>query len=166
MTSTDIGKSIDRNTIIKAGFVLALIIFLVIVYKSGSAKDIDLAVISDRLENEMGIEKEMKKASDRDVMEFFGLDSGRFEQVVYYRNTRELAVEELLIVKAASKDALGQVSEAADRRTKTQIDVYKSYGPKQVKQLENCIKIEKGNYYFYCTSDNATDYEEVFRDAI
>ena len=62
MTSTDIGKSIDRNTIIKAGFVLALIIFLVIVYKSGSAKDIDLAVISDRLENEIVIEKEMKKA--------------------------------------------------------------------------------------------------------
>lgn len=73
MTSTDIGKSIDRNTIIKAGFVLALIIFLVIVYKSGSAKDIDLAVISDRLENDMGIEKEMKKASDRDVMEFLDL---------------------------------------------------------------------------------------------
>ena len=158
--------SFDKHVIIKAGFILALIIFLLAVYSSGSSKDIDLSAVEEKCVNEFGLAKEMKKATDRDLMQFIGLDADNYEQVIYYRNTEELAVEELLIVKASSKDALAGVAEACDRRTENQIEVYSSYGPAQVKQLENSIKLEKGRYYFYCTSDSAAEYEEVLRDAI
>lgn len=158
--------SVDKHVIIKAGFILALFIFLLAVYSSGSSKDIDISIVEEKCVNELGLAKEMKKATNRDLMQFIGLDADSYEQVIYYRNTKELAVEELLIVKASSKDALAGVAEACDRRTEDQIEVYSSYGPAQVKQLENSIKLEKGRYYFYCTSDSAAEYEEVLRDAI
>lgn len=166
-TETD-GKSQghSKSFAIKVGFILILIVFLVIIYSANNAKNVDLKSVETSLVKEEDLGKEMTKASDRDLMRFIGLDSENYEQVIYYKSTKELAVEELLIVKVASKGQLDGIAEAVESRVDGEIDVYASYGPKQVAQLESAVLREKGNYYFYCTSDKAEDYEEVFMNAV
>lgn len=158
--------SLNKDFAIKVGFILILIVFLVMIYSANNARNVDLKGIETSLLKEEGLSKEMSEASDRDLTRFIGLNPEDYKQVIYYRNTKELAVEELLIVKVASKDQLDGIAEAVESRVDDEIDVYSSYGPKQVAQLESAVMREKGNYYFYCTSDKAEKYEEVFMNAV
>lgn len=160
------GFTIDKHKAIKAGFILALIVFLALIYGTNRTNDVDLSKLEKTIVKECNLNQEMSKASDRDLARFLGIDAESVKQVVYYRSTKELAVEELLIVKTDSTSAANAIGEAVESRVKSQIDTYASYGPAQVAQLENCIKYRVGPYYFYCTSDNAAKYEEVFDNAV
>lgn len=158
----------ERNVslAVKACFILILALFLVFVYSRSDASDADLIKVDESLKTETDCMSVMSKADDRDLIQFIGLNSDSFEQVIYYRSTKALAVEELLIVKAKSQDQLSDVEEAVQERIDAQIKAYSGYGPEQVKQLENAVRTKKGNYYFYCTADEAEDYEEVLLNAI
>ena len=147
-------------------FIAVLAGFLVFVYSRASAKDVDLEKVETKLTETTDIMTLMTEASDRDLMQFIGLDASSYEQVIYYRNTTALAVEELLIVKAKDESQLSDVEDAVNARIKSQIKAYDSYGPAQVKQLKNALQLEKGKYYFYCTGDNANKYEEVLLNAV
>ena len=151
---------------IKALFVVVLIGFLALIYRGSNTSDVDLGEVLDSLNSKAGLSSEMEAATDRDLRQFIGINADDYKQVIYYRNTRELAVEELLIVKTAHGVPLDAVDEAVTARVKGQLKTYASYGPSQVKQLKNSISSEIGDYYFYCTSDNADRYEEVLRNAI
>ncbi len=147
-------------------FIAILAGFLVFVYSRASAKDVDLEKVETKLTETTDIMTLMTEASDRDLMQFIGLDASSYEQVIYYRNTTALAVDELLIVKAKDESQLSDVEDAVNARIKSQIKAYDSYGPAQVKQLKNALQLEKGNYYFYCTGDSANKYEEVLLNAV
>ena len=150
----------------KVLFIAVLAGFLVFVYSRASAKDVDLEKVETKLTETTDIMTLMTEASDRDLMQFIGIDASSYEQVIYYRNTTALAVEELLIVKAKDESQLSDVEDAVNARIKSQIKAYDSYGPAQVKQLKNALQLEKGNYYFYCTGDSANKYEEVLLNAV
>ena len=150
----------------KVLFIAVLAGFLVFVYSRASAKDVDLGKVETKLTETTDIMTLMTEASDRDLMQFIGIDASSYEQVIYYRNTTALAVEELLIVKAKDESQLSDVEDAVNARIKSQIKAYDSYGPAQVKQLKNALQLEKGNYYFYCTGDSANKYEEVLLNAV
>ena len=150
----------------KVLFIAVLAGFLVFVYSRASAKDVDLEKVETKLTETTDIMTLMTEASDRDLMQFIGLDASSYDQVIYYRNTTALAVDELLIVKAKDESQLSDVEDAVNARIKSQIKAYDSYGPAQVKQLKNALQLEKGNYYFYCTGDSANKYEEVLLNAV
>lgn len=154
------------HVLIKLGFIVILAAFLMLIYREDNVKKVNLKAMEISFVQDAGLKSEMKKASNRDLMEFMKLDATSYRQVIYYRNTRALAVEELLVVKTSSKDAAIALEDSVNRRITSQIDVYQSYGPEQVKLLKNAVINQKGNYLFYCTSAKADEYEEVFLNAI
>lgn len=160
------GKFSLGALLMKLVFIAILAAFLVFVYSRASAKDVNLEDVEAQLIGTTDIATLMTESSDRDLMQFMGLDATSYEQVIYYRNTTALAVEELLIVKAKDESQLSGVEDAVNSRIKSQIKAYDSYGPAQVKQLKNALLLKKGNYYFYCTGDNANKYEEVLLNAV
>lgn len=155
-----------RFLLYKILFIAVLGAFLVIVYRGADAKDIDLAEVDKLLMSDADFTAIMKEQNERELMQFIGINSNDYDQVLYYRNTEALAVEEILIVKASDASALSGVEDAVQRRIDSQIKAYDSYGPEQVKMLKNAAVEKRGKYYIYCTADKAAKYEEVVLHAI
>lgn len=156
----------NHGMLIKIVFIVILAAFLYVVFSAANTKDIDLSEVNTALKKDTNITSIMKKMDNRDLMQFMGLNANDFSQVIYYRNTTALAVDELLIVKADDDADLDAVEEAVNTRISSQLKVYESYGPKQCALLNNAVQTEKGTYYCYCTAENAELYEEVLLDAI
>ena len=108
----------------------------------------------------------MKACGDRDLLQFMGLDYRNYDSYIYYKSGEALGVDELLIVKAKDPQDLTAVQDAVDKRVDSQIRKFDSYGPEQVKELDNSIIRKKGRYLFYCTAKSPEKYEEVFKNAI
>lgn len=149
----------------KVIFLVILIAFLAMVYADGSAKDVPMETIEDKLIETVHID-DMAKCGNRNLMQFLNLDYEQYESYIYYKGKEALSVEELLIIKAKNKDDLSSVKDAVEERIQSQIKTYEGYGPAQVSQLENAVVTTKGAYLFYCTGESAEKTEEVFEDVI
>lgn len=152
--------------VIKIVLVAALLLFLFFVYRGNSAKDVPVKDIESALVKQTNIEKIMEPCGDRDLLQFMGLDYRDYDSYVYYKTSEALGVDELLIVKVKNRSDLTGVEDAVDKRVSSQITKFDSYGPSQVRELNNAIIEKKGKYLFYCTAKSPEKYEEVFRNAI
>lgn len=146
-------------------FVMLLISFMAFVYAGASAKDVPLDDIEEELIKKTDIQ-EMEKCTARQLKQFMGIEQSMVDEYIYYKSKEALGVEELLIVKVKNRGKLTSVQTAVENRVSSQIDLFDSYGPKQVKLLKDSIVMKKGSYIFYCTNAYKDKYEEVFKDAI
>lgn len=152
--------------VMKIVLVAVLLLFLFFVYRGNSAKDVPVKDIESALVKQTNIEKIMEPCGDRDLLQFMGLDYRDYDSYVYYKTSEALGVDELLIVKVKNRSDLTGVEDAVDKRVSSQITKFDSYGPSQVRELNNAIIEKKGKYLFYCTAKSPEKYEEVFRNAI
>lgn len=152
--------------LLKILFIAVLAGFLFVVYKGAEDEDVDLAEIDAALKADTEFTAVLKDQSDRDLMQFIGLNAADYEQVLYYRNTQALAVDEVLVVKAKEGTSVDGVETAVRKRIESQITAYSGYAPEQVKMLKNAAVKKVGNYVIYCTADKADKYKEVVLDAI
>ena len=156
----------NNGMLIKIASIVILAAFILAVFSANNVKDVDLSEVNKALKKNTDITSVMKKMNNRDLMQFINIDANDYDQVLYYRNTTALAVDELLIVKSDNNDSLDAAATAVEERIDSQLKVYDSYGPEQCALLKNAIKTKKGKYYYYCTAENAEEYEEVLLDVI
>lgn len=156
----------NHGMLIKIAFIAILVAFLGVIFSAANVRDVNLSDVSKALKKNTDITSVMKKQNERDLMQFMGLNANDYSQVIYYRNTTALAVDELLIVKSDDEADFDTVEEAVNARISSQLKVYESYGPAQCALLNNAVQTEKGKYYCYCTAENAELYEEVLLNAI
>ena len=149
----------------KCVLLLVLIGLLAFFYIRDDAKDVPLKDIEASLKEETELST-LTPESDRGLMQFIGLDAGSYEEVLYYKSSEALSVDEVLIIKAKSRDDLTGAEDAVRQRIDDQIAVFDSYGPEQVKELNNAIVRKKGNYLIYITAPDPSTYEEVILNAI
>lgn len=156
----------NHGMLISIASIVILAAFLVVVFSAANARDVDLGEVETALKENTNITKVMKKMDDRDLMQFIKLDANDYDQVLYYRKTTALAVDEFLIVKSDNIDDLDAAASAVEARIDSELKVYESYGPEQCALLKNAIRVRKGDYYYYFTAENAEEYEEVLLDVI
>lgn len=151
---------------IKAGLVVVLILFLVMIYGRDGANDVPLEDIKTSITENCTMEK-MESCSDRDLMKFIGLNAEEYgDSFVYIKSNESLGVEELLILKTPSESKLDAAKDACESRIDSQINTFKGYGAEQCRMLGQATLFTKGDYLFYSVGDNSYEYEEVFRNAI
>ncbi len=147
-------------------FVAVLGAFLFFVYSADEAKDVNLDDVRQAVTAETDMTSIMRRASERDLMQFLGLNVSDYDQVIYYRNPEALAVDEFLVVKAKNESQLAGVEDAVRSRIDSQIKAYSGYGPEQVKLLKSAALKKVGKYYIYCTAPKADEYKEVVLNAV
>lgn len=159
-------KIISNNAnITKIIMIVVLVIFLALVYSRANAKNVSMSTIDKDLKAKTNIEK-FQKCSNRQLMEFIGLDHSKYDGYLYYKSKEALGVDEVFIIKAHHNSDLDAVEDAVDQRIDSQTSTFESYGPTQVALLKNALVLKKGRYLFYCVSKTPEKYEEVFKDAI
>ena len=158
-------KNIPHSFVAKVILTAVLIFFLAAVCSLQDARDVPLSEIDKALRNETKIEQ-MEECSERQLMQFIGIDASDYDSFIYYKSKKALGVDELLIVKANDKSDLDSVQDAVESRISNQISTFKDYGPEQVALLEKAIVRQRGDYLFYCTANSPEQYEEVFNHAV
>ena len=154
-----------RSLLIKAAFLIILVVFLIFVYWTESAKDIPVTNIEKELSKNKYV-KEMQVQTPRELERYMQISASDYDGFFYARSTKNLAVDEVLVVKVKSREQLNQLKDAVDTRLKQQITNYQGYAPKQVSMLKNAKTFTKGNYIFYCVSKKPDSISEDFTDVI
>lgn len=155
----------NRSLLIKAAFLIILVVFLIFVYWTESAKDIPVTNIEKELSKNKYV-KEMQVQTPRELERYMQISASDYDGFFYARSTKNLAVDEVLVVKVKSREQLNQLKDAVDTRLKQQITNYQGYAPKQVSMLKNAKTFTKGNYIFYCVSKKPDSISEDFTDVI
>lgn len=153
--------------IIKGIFVILLVLFLTNVYHNAGPKDIPLSTIDRELKAKTGITA-LHKCSARELLQYLGIDDSMAESFLYYKTTKALGVEELLIIKTRRRQELEAVQDLVESRIDSQIRIFEGYGQEQTAMLNHAAVITRGNYLFYCVApDKKLDQRgEVFKNAV
>lgn len=154
-----------RSLLIKISFLIVLFVFLALVYGAGTAKNVPMKKIEKAMSSSK-YTKGMETQTPRELARYMKLSSSDFDGFYYARATDNLAVDEVLVVKAKSRDQLNQLKDAVETRVNQQTKNYQGYAPKQVAKLKNHKVLTKGKYLFYCVADKPDKISEVLTDVI
>lgn len=155
----------NKSLFIKAVFLIVLAIFLIFVYWTEGAKDVPMASIEKVLLKNKYV-KEMTVQTPRELERYMQISASDYDGFFYARSTKNLAVDEVLVVKVKSREQLNHLKDAVELRLKQQTANYQGYAPKQVSMLKNAKTFTKGNYIFYCVSKKPDSISEDFTDVI
>lgn len=149
----------------KVIYAVIIFSFMLFVYSDQTAKNVPVKELENSMLNQQELNS-MEKCSNRDLVEFIGIDPATCKGYFYYKGTDALSVDELLVIKLNDKSALQNARDCVENRINSQIKMFDGYGPEQVALLKSAVVSQKGNYLMYCTGSNASKYEEVFRNAL
>lgn len=158
-------KNIPRTFVVKVILIIVLLFFLATICSLQDAKDVPLSKIDNTLQNNTKIEQ-MENCTERQLMQFLGIDASNYDSFIYYKSKKALGVDELLILKAKHGNNLDDAQDAVESRISSQITTFKDYGPEQVALLKKAIVTQRGDYLFYCVGNSPEKYEEVFNHAV
>ncbi len=161
-------QNIKKNRYLYAEIlsVAVLIIFIIVLCaaRSGgtdkSIEEISSPVISTLQKGEMS------KKTNADAIREFGIDISKTDGIVYYENENIMNVSEMLIVKLKNENDAREFESAIKKRVKNQKNLYKNYAPEAYALLNDCIIKTSSNTVFYCTSKNADELYETFKEAM
>ncbi len=151
--------------LVRLFLIVSLVLFLHGVYTAADASDVSMDSIRTAMLQNTEITS-MQACNNRKLLQFMGLNYEDYDSYMYYKSKESLGADEVLVVKAKSTSDLDALKDAAESRVKAQEKVFDGYGTNQMKLLKNAIIETKGKYLFYCVSEDATKYEEVFKHAV
>lgn len=158
-------KNIPRSFVAKVVLVVVLLFFLATVCSLQDAKDVPLSRIDKALQAEKKTEQ-MENCTERQLMQFIGIDASNYDSFIYYKSKKALGVDEILILKANPGGSLDDAQDAVETRVSNQITTFEGYGQEQVALLKKAIITRRGGYLFYCVANSPETYEEVFNHAV
>lgn len=130
-----------------------------------TTKDISLKDIEESMSNSISFDS-MKPGDKKTLKRFFGLNADDFEEVLIYQPTSTMDVDELLLIKVKDSSQLDTIENTMDSRVENQIQVFRSYAPKQASILENYIIKVKGDYIIYIVNENSDEILDAFIKSI
>lgn len=151
----------DVLKMIRYGIVLMIILYTgMLLYTKGN-RDTAFETVASAVEKAADTEK-LTKAGSRELKRLYRLNDRDYESVVLYYTNETMGVEELLLVKADTDEAIETVEDAVLERRQIQMDNFNGYGTEQMKLLQNSIIKVKGDYVLFVVSPKAEAVEEAF----
>lgn len=139
--------------------------FVVWIYFGDATKDVEISGISEAIIDRCGL-GELEAGDANTLKRYFSLDGAEYEGYMVYTAASLMNVEELLIVKVSDDDQFNALETAVNERLEEQINNFDGYGTEQMELLNHAVITERGDYFFYCVSENAAQWEEVFLSVI
>ena len=156
---------LDVLQIIRYGIVLVIILYAgVLMYMKGN-RDTAFGTVASVVEKAAGVEN-MTKAKSRDFKQLYRLNEKDYGDVVLYYTKETMGVEELLLVRADTEEAIESAEAAIRERRQIQMDNFDGYGTEQMNLLQNSIIRTKGNYILFVVSPEAEAVEKAFMKSL
>lgn len=155
---------LQKYSVVKGILVLLLVIYLVGLCLSDSAKDLPMETITSSMSkaNLSGL----NECGKTELMRFYSLEEGNTEGYFFYKADSPMSVEELLIVKSASKSDAALILEQVQAHLDSQKNTFEGYGTDQMALLNEAIVETKGIYTYYMCGPHAASWRERFLSII
>ena len=151
-------------TIAKWGLILFLLIYIGLILRDQTTKDVDLSQIRQALQ----AGAEGAGLSEGDLNAFrkrFGFNPEGMEWL-YFASGTLMNVQEALVMKSEDPDALSAAEAAVNARIDSQKEAFAGYGTNQTDLLEHAVVLQKGDYLFYAVSEDVEAWESAFLSCI
>ena len=155
----------SKSLIIKAAMVIFLGLYLAWIYNADNAKDLSMDQIASSMEN-IGTVTEMQKRDKGDLQRYYSIMDTDTEGFFFYKDLSPMSVNEILILKAGSKDEASSLLEAAESHLESQENVFGAYGTDQMALLSEASVESRGNYVWYMCGPDAGTWHDAFTSMI
>lgn len=153
-----------RYALIKWALLAALLVYGFLVVGANSARDVDFAVIAQRMAHVNGL-GHLDSLDENAFQDRLGTSPEGCEGWLMYGAEAVMDVSELMVAKA-DEATLDRLEEAVQARLEAQLDVFRGYGVDQAQLLEDAAVLRRGSYLFYAVDANADQWEDAFLSCI
>lgn len=153
-----------RYALIKWALLAALLVYGFLVVGANSARDVDFAVIAQRMAHVNGLDH-LDSLDENAFQDRLGASPEGCEGWLMYGAEAVMDVSELMVAKA-DEATLDRLEEAVQARLEAQLDVFRGYGVDQAQLLEDAAVLRRGSYLFYAVDANADQWEDAFLSCI
>ena len=153
-----------RYAALKWALLAALLAYAVLVVGANSARDVDFAVIRDKMAAAPGIGG-LRAIDENGFQERFDVAPEGCEGWLLYGSDEIMNVSEVLVAKGGEA-ALNRLEAAARGRVEAQLSVFRSYGVDQKDLLEGAVLFTRGDYLFYGVGGDVRAWEDAFLSCI
>ena len=159
-----INKTNRKLNIAELLIVIALIVFIVLMITSNNTKDVDMETIKAELISDSSI-SEMTEKTALEMETELGVDLTDVE-VIAFEADDVMDVSRLYVFKTEDADKMQEIIDAVDESIESDANDFNGYGTNQYDLLTSADKLEKGNYYFACVSEDADKWQDEFLDTL
>lgn len=158
-------KKDKKGILIKACFLIVIIVYLVMLCMRGYAKDVPVKTIRKAVEK-AGLPDGIQEMKDKDLRKYFGIDASSNGDYFYFKAESSMNVDEILVIKAKSQDQVSAYVSAVEARLESQKNSFEGYGVTQTALLKKAYAEAEGNYVIYMAGENADKWKSAFEKAI
>ncbi|MDO4648368.1 MAG: DUF4358 domain-containing protein [Eubacteriales bacterium] len=142
--------------ILKIFSVVVLAAFLGSLFFSNYAKNIPMEQITSVMEQHSELTS-LQKRGQKDIQRYFKITELPDSEFLFYKAVSPMSVDEVMIVKARSKQQADEFLEKAEAHLESQKNIFGAYGTDQMGILGEAVVASRGNYvYYFCGPDAAT----------
>ncbi|MCI5903094.1 MAG: DUF4358 domain-containing protein [Blautia sp.] len=144
----------DRHLLIKIFMILFLAAYLCLLCLSDSTRNLPIEQLASALEaggNTAALEKQNKAGLKR----FYQLEESDTDGYLFYKAASPMAVDEVFVVKARSREDAGHFLELAEEHLRSQKRTFEGYGTTQMGLLNQAVVESKGIYTWYFCGEYA-----------
>ncbi len=151
--------------LLKVLSVLTLFAYLSMLYFSNYAKNIPMEKITSHMEQISDITA-LQKRGKADLQRYFKIADAPDSEFFFYKAVSPMSVDEVMIIKARSRQEAEQYYENAEAHLESQKNIFGAYGTDQMGLLGEAVVSSRGNYVFYFCGSNASTWSEALLDLI
>ncbi len=138
-----------------------LFLYLGALYLSDYTKDVSMVTIESYMTSHTSITS-LKKRERRDLSRYFSIEEESTDGYLFYKDVSPMSVNEILIVRARSRNQASDFLRAAEDHKASQENVFGSYGTDQMALLGDAFVESKGNYVCYICGPDAAAWHDAF----
>ncbi len=151
------------SLIVKIGMTAFLVLYLALLYRADSAKDISLSSAEESLTSVSGMQS-LQKRGRADLKRFFSIEETDVDSYIFYKAQSPMSVDEVLILKAWRMEETDALFEKVQAHLSSQETVFGAYGTNQMALLANASVSRRGKYIWYiCGPDSQAITERFLR---
>ncbi|OUP00720.1 hypothetical protein B5F37_10360 [Drancourtella sp. An210] len=154
-----------RGTLMKAGFVIVIVVYLAMLCMRGYAKDVPIEKIKEAVEN-AGIPEGVQELKDRDLRRYYGIDGSQNKEYFFYKADSSMNVDEVLVIKARNSEEVSSYEAAVKTHLENQKKSFEGYGVTQTALLKKAYAQAEGSYVIYMAGENADKWKSAFEKAV
>lgn len=142
---------------------IAVFVILVFVFQSGSGRPFEViqSAVQDALDS-----SKLNDAGSTGLKRYYGLEAADYDGVLFYTSTHPMSAEELLVIRAASDEQVGELEDAIQKRIEDKLTEFGTYAPEQTALIKNAVVLTRGKHVFFAVSQDAEKYRKAFTKAL
>ncbi|MGM9946523.1 DUF4358 domain-containing protein [Floccifex sp.] len=155
----------NKYQIVKIIISILLITFVLTQFKQPGTSNVPFEEVSQKTIEKIDM-TELVQQDNLAIKRFLSLNPESYEAIVYYKNADPMKAQEFVLVKFSDTSQAVDFKLMMEQRIENQKNVFDGYIEEQSQLLKKATIDVRGNYAFYCVSENCMEVDQSFKNSL